>query len=835
MHEQFQAALIDEFQDTDPIQYEIFARAFAKRPLFLIGDPKQAIYAFRGADVFAYREAQKDARQSYTLSENWRSEPEMVDAVDAVLGRPELPFVYDWIPLQPVRAAERADQDRLTGDDRAPLQWWFLPQIDDKARKVGQARECVVEAVAAEIVRLLGGKLRIGEEELQPRDLAVLVRTNKQAADVQERLVAAGVPSVISSTGDIFESHEMTELERVLCAVADPRDATAVRAALATEMWGCDATEIHRQNEDDEGWQQLVDRLAEYRDAWLTKGFMPMLEALIVKQEVRLRLLTYEDGERRLTNLTHAAELLHQAEEEQRLSPEGLIQWLSRTRSRGLADPERAELRLETDEDAVQIATIHKSKGLEYGIVFCPFLWDGRAIDPKEPTLVHTGGGLVYDLGSGSSEEKIQHVAMAEAERMAEDLRLVYVALTRAKHRCYVAWAYAGPKGQSGAATSALGYLLHPPPQCSADDPAALTAQIIDHLQASVGQWQGDLEQFVAKHPGLMEMSVIDDQVVAGTWQPRQPESHRLEPRRFPTRREGQLRGWRMASYSSLIRTVEREAEAPDHGDPAVAVEPADEAPAGIFAFAKGTRAGTCLHKVLERCALDRDDSARNREIIEEVLSQQRLLDASAHNGKLDPVQDVHDMIRRIASTPLPSAASEFALADLADGRRLDEWGFHLPLAPLASPDLMAPFRAHGQQKIRKQYAPMLAEFSAEQRNGYLTGFVDLIFEHEGKWHIIDWKSNHLGNRAQDYRAPAMWLAMCEHHYVLQYHLYCVALDRFLRQRLPEYTYEDHFGGVWYVFLRGVDGSAEHGWYYDRPPETLIRALDERIEGRDQA
>jgi exodeoxyribonuclease V beta subunit len=852
LRRQYQVVLIDEFQDTDPVQCEIFTTAFAGGPLVLVGDPKQAIYSFRGADVFAYLRAKKQAGPWHTLLRNWRSDPDMVAAVNALFDGRAQPFVIDGIPFEEMAVADKKDRALLTGDGRPALQWWFLPPKAAEAKGKGggeiksvstdDAQAFILERLTAEVLHLLQDDVRIGGEGVKPGDIAVLARSHRQAAAVQERLREARIPSVISNTGNILDSREMQELERFLRAMLNPQDGATVRAALATELWDKDAHAIAELNADDAQWQRLVDQLNGWHDDWLTRGFMPMMEEVITDLGIRSRLLAYEDGERRLTNLLHAAGLIHEAIEEEQLPPDGVFKWLARARSmpsegEGLErDPDRTELRLESDAEAVQIVTVHKSKGLQYGIVFCPFLWDGHNVKDNAPLMVHTDDGVVFDCGPADSEGRAQRLERYRIEQLAESVRLAYVALTRAKHRCYVAW---GAIGQVAASQSGLGYLLHQPPPPQKTPGEGWIKAAMNQIAGRMGEWQADLQALVDRHPKSMAMELLDPNFESkAVWrQPSKPPAE-LRPAEFPPDRATGLIPWVVTSYSGLTaRKIQ--AEQPDYDDRPITLAAAGRDAKGIFGFGRGPQArlhaevtGICLHGILERCSFGAVETPETDQLIRGSLEQYGLQNQAAHAQGVDAVEAVREMLRHVLTTPLPGAG--FSLSQLQPKHRMSEWRFDLPLDPLSPPSLAGLFAKHASARVREEYARRLSRLRSDELHGYLSGFVDLAFEHQNRWYIIDWKSNHLGDKAEDYDTETIWTAMLEHDYVLQYHLYIAALDRFLRTRLTDYDYDRDFGGVWYVFLRGVDGTGHNGFYFDRPPKMLIDALNDAIHRRSR-
>src|SRR5881392_1719018 len=442
LRERFTVALVDEFQDTDPVQYSIFSQIYrgSDASVFFIGDPKQAIYGFRGADVFTYLEAAKVANRRHTLGQNWRSEAKLVNGVSAIFSRRTDSFVIESIELSPVTASGKADAEALTiGDQRdQPLHFW-IASTDDRTR--------VGKVVAAEIASLLAGETKTGERKIEPRDIAVLVNNNTQPVGVQRALADYRIPSVVYSAASVLKSGEALELLRVLLAVAQPTHEKIVRAALATETFGLNASALESLLDDESAWEATLNRFADYHMWWRDQGFVQMMRELLVREKVRSRLLHWRDGERRLTNILHLIELLHAACVENRFGIDGLIKWLARQISLGGELKDEHELRLESDEDAVRIVTIHKSKGLEYGVTFSPFArkepWSGA----KEFLKCHEDDKLVLDL-----EESAEHKKIRNREELAESVRQLYVGLTRAKHRSYLIWQESSRKSKSALA-----------------------------------------------------------------------------------------------------------------------------------------------------------------------------------------------------------------------------------------------------------------------------------------------------------------------------------------------------------------------------------------------
>jgi exodeoxyribonuclease V beta subunit len=809
VRERYQAALIDEFQDTDPVQFAIFDTIFpagTAAPFFLIGDPKQAIYSFRGADIFAYMGAAQATRERHTLKQNWRSEPGLIQGVNTLFASHDAPFLLDNIAFTPVEAAPRevaalSEEGAVT----PPLKLWFTPRREPgKPINKGDANELLPEAVAAEISRLLtkgaAGSLCIDERGVQPRDIAVLVRANRQAKLMQRALTRRGIPSVLCSAGNLFESDEASELLTVLAAVAEPGHEALLRGALATDLIGVTGTGLAQLIEDEQAWEEVLDEFRCYHETWAASGCLSMTLRLLERREVRARLLSAPMGERRLTNLLHLVETLHQAQVQGRLGMEGVLSWLA---CRISEEPKREEheIRLETDEAAVQIVTIHKSKGLEYPIVFLPFCWAEFAGREETAVFHDADGRVVLDIGSDDLDK---HRELARQESLAESLRLLYVALTRGKHRTYLSWG-----AFKDAGNSSLHYLLHPGAAVAKGQVTLSDAQLIEALEKLAAASQGSIE--------VVPMPAAD----LVRFQPAPPAPGSFAPRHFA----GTIpREWRVASFTSLASHQHQASELPDR-DEGSGSEPGDDAagePSGIFAFPRGAKAGIFLHEIFEK-----HDFMAAPETLDALV--QELL--AKHNFDSQWQGAVGSMVRSVLRAPL--GAEGFRLDRIGMERRLSELEFFFPLARVTSDRLRDAIRRCTGETFPVDLAGLFSKLSFTPVEGMLRGFIDLVVEHEGRFYILDWKSNHLGNHPGAYNAAGMRREMEKSCYPLQYLLYTVALDRYLALRIPGYRYETHFGGIVYLFLRGVDGTG-NGVFADCPPKRLIEELSEALLGRQQ-
>ena len=824
----YRAALIDEFQDTDPVQYAIFQSLFGGGGsiLFLVGDPKQSIYGFRGADIFAYMEAVNKVDARYTLRENWRSDPALIKSLNALFGNVKPAFVYEEIPFEPAKAARGGETKPLTiQGKREPFTLWFM-DAEKWAGQEGVINKGVAQSqlpglVAAEITRLLNlgkeKKALLGDEPLRASDIAVLVRQNSEALLVQKALAERNVPSVLHSTQNLFDSHEALEMQRFLAAAAEPNAESLIKAALSTDLVGITGEELERLMLDEARWESRLVKFRDYHELWQDQGFFRMFRFFLKAEKVLARLMVFADGERRNTNLLHLMEVLHQASMERKLNMTGLLKWLSEQRDPEAPRSEEHQLRLERDENAVRLVTIHKSKGLEYPIVFCPFSWDGvRSVNDAEPLLFHNPQDrmqLIFDLGSDDRE---RHKAIAEKEELAENLRLLYVALTRARCRVYLAWGRF-----RDAETSAPAYLLHAPPSKSSD---TLVEALAENFKRLTNEGLLSKAKSVMKKAAAAVEVIKDVEAGESRFSPLPEERQIHPPKRFAGRIDRQ---WKISSFSALVSDRLHGEEGTDY-DAVPLSGPEDplrmlEEPTGIFAFPKGAKAGTFFHDVLEHLDFRNVTGPSRQDLLREKLVQ--------YGYDLSWLEIVSDMVDKVLRVPLDPEEQNFCLSSVRMEDRLNELEFYFPLkslAPVTVGKILArgdPHRAVPEKMGRLSFSPL---------RGFMKGFMDMVFRSEDRFYLVDWKSNFLGASVKDYGAENLARAMEENLYTLQYTLYTLALNQYLKLRAQGYDYDRHFGGILYVFLRGVnpDEGPEFGVYRDKPQRALIEALSGELIGK---
>lgn len=830
----FPLALIDEFQDTDPLQYRIFDRIYSLadskpgRGLFLIGDPKQAIYGFRGADIHTYMRARQATHgRHHHLDTNYRSSAAMVTAVNQVFTQAEQrshgqgAFAFragagDPLPFLPVQADGLTAQWEIDGEASPALTWWHL--ASDEPLSGSEYNEAIAASTATEIVRLLklGREQRAGFREdgvlhgVQASDIAILVRTGTEARVIRQALSRRGVRSVYLSNKDsIYASREAADMRHWLRACAQPDDVRLLRNALATGSIGLGLDVLEQLGSDEREIESRVMQFRAYHERWQRHGVLPMLRQLMHELEVPQRLQAGDDGERALTNLLHLAELLQQAAA-QLDGEQALIRHFDQVcqQQEGMDEEGEQVLRLESDAALVRVITIHKAKGLEYPLVFLPFASSHRGVKDKEPVRLHDGNAYQVVF-----EPTPAQVDTAEAERLGEDLRLLYVALTRARHACWVG--VADRKYQSkdqGFHQGALGYLL--------GDGLAVNST------ADIRAWLDNV--------ALADQSVVvEPPAPSGDWLSDDVATLTDAKARKPQRGAGEH--WWIASYSALRIGDEVTGSAPlrfDDAAPASASAQVlgDEMPAaaptpqmqafaqgighGIHGFPRGPAAGTFLHGLLEY--------AGGEGFAWTAAHPDKLRDQVARRCQLRGWSEWTDTLTiwltALLQRPLPLGdAGQVSLAQLSSYQ--PELEFWLASTQVDVQQLDGLVRRHTLPGVpRRGLLP-------DRLNGMFKGFIDLVFEHDGRWWVVDYKSNWLGPDLDDYTEAAMAAAVAHWRYDLQYVSYLLALHRQLRARLPDYDYDRHIGGAMYLFLRG-QGSAGEGVYTARPPRELIETLD---------
>ena len=831
---QFPVAMIDEFQDTDPVQYRIFDRIYRvasndqDTSLLMIGDPKQAIYGFRGADIYTYLDARRAvSSRTYTLGTNYRSAVAMVDGVNRVFAQadeslPEGAFLFragddNPLPFSPVEAKGTSQQWLVNGQPRPPLTFWTLTDERPIAKETG--REAMAEACAAEIARLLNlgqsGEAGFGAEgspfePVRPEHIAVLVNKRDEANAVRWSLGARGVRSVyLSDRNSVLQSVQSVEMLQWLQACAEPGQLPLIRAALATPTMGLAYQELDRLFSDENALDREINRFQGYRELWQQQGILPMLRRLLMDYDVPAKLLSGPDGERGLTDILHIAELLQQ--DSQQLDGEhALIHHYTEMLQDSDDEDEHRTMRLESDAGLVKVVTVHKSKGLEYPLVFLPFATEFREEKPNQAFIKYHDDEGRLQISLEPDEDTL---ARADRERLGEDIRKLYVALTRSRHATWV-----GASGIKGWRQSGLGHLIG---RTASDE----DTDLMPFLQ-SVATGEPAIDVAPMPEPG--------DDVYAGDEEPELGNA--LEPVREAREH------WWIASYSAItygarggygndFAPASEDAEQEnlrDEDEPVVADAHAamvpdwqGPQPANQHGFPKGSGPGTFLHDILEWCA---------REGFHKVAdAPEGLHELLERRCQLRNWSDWADTLKAWIDTlitmdiPLPGSRGTCSLAGLETFRpELEFWFESHDVNTLTLDRLVRRHTLGGEPRPEAQQATF---------NGMLKGFIDLVFEHEGRYYVLDYKSNFLGEDDQAYVPDVMKAKILEKRYDLQYVIYLLALHRLLKARLPDYDYDSHMGGAVYLFLRGCYAPGA-GAFTERPDRALIEELDRLFSGQ---
>jgi exodeoxyribonuclease V beta subunit len=824
LRQQYAVALVDEFQDTDPRQWRIFRRLFAApapedgerpRALFLIGDPKQAIYRFRGGDVATYLAAKWEAAAVHRLERNFRSRPLVLDAVAALfeLGggdafqQPGIEFE----PVQPGGACLDAHFQRAGAD--APGLVVQMLEVPGKTNKDAARAQLAANCVAA-IHALLaqaqagGNQLALPQPDgtllrrpVRPGDISVLVARNEDALLVQRQLSAAGIPSVSAGRATLYESEEVRDVRAFLAALLAPADDGRLRALLASPLFGLSAERIAAFGSDLFAHREWQDALQGWLAHAARRGAMAALAVVCAQQSARL--LAQERGERRLSNYLQLVEELQGAE----AAATGIAGLLAELERRVQDADERNDaewLRLESDAACVRIMTMHVSKGLNLDLVFVPFaaLKPGGGGANRSPRLARYHDGALGRVAKLVADGDDKACGLDADETFAEHLRVLYVALTRARFATWLGWGH-----EKDAADTPLGWLLHRDPVGTPPaklDAAALDAglrRLVERAGASVAIERATAPDRLAILPRL---SFLDEKDLPAA---------RTAARALD-------RDWWVYSFSQLARE--------DSGALAATGGAEDEAEPAPLARSRfsGTRFGNALHGALERVHFGTWRDWRGEPPPEgqlEALQEALRREGFASEADLDEgVPLLASLVSRTLNTPLPEGT---VLATLPADALCVEMEFHFSLAPVAVPTLLALLHAHGVLTERRG-------FGARTRlEGLLTGRIDLVYASGGRYYVLDYKSNQLG----DYGAESTARAVRESEYDLQYLLYTLALHRWLRFRLgAAYDMGTHLGGVRYVFCRGLDPDAgvdSPGVHALRLPDALVLALDDLLAG----
>lgn len=861
IRQNYPAALIDEFQDTDPVQFEVFQGIYGARTELelgigseissgiepeicsglstacwvMIGDPKQAIYAFRGADIFTYIKAKDwvDSQRHFTLATNWRSAPKLVNAINQIFDTSRNGFLFEQsIPFYPVQAGQNFAGLTVQGKMVESLAFQHLCSEQNLPISASDASTQLAIATANQISYWLQ-LAKIGQAQIQNRaitagDCCVLVRNRNEAQIIKNALSAENVASVFLARKSVFATQIALDLFRLLKALSQPTDERLLKAALMSELFTFNAQQLDNLFNDESSWQEVLEQRFYWHQTWQKQGLIRAINQVLQHFDVEQGLIKHQaDGLRRVTDLRHLTELLQQ-QSLQLVGEAQLIHWFESCLLEPDHNNDNQQMRLESDANLVQIITLHSSKGLEFPLVFIPF---ASSYKIAQQALYHNDEQqLEVDF-----LVQEQNLHKADFERLAEDIRLFYVAVTRAVYYCSIGvWNISLGKSKkiSGFAQSALGCLLMSVKDDPETDQEANPEQLI--TDQHIGQriqalaTKCDLSYGTFTQVPLTQKEAFDTTLTTES----DTELKQLISLQL-IKPVG--RAWRLTSYSAISsQQVHLDMPAPgqDEGqDQVLSVEQSgqgEELESSLqqldqgqspFSFERGANAGSFLHGVLENIDLQKPEQ------LAAVITQQSTWFGIDHVWQGCLESWLTDVLVTPFNTEAEAELPVLSLAQLSTNQIKVEMEFHIPLHEVKVKDFNRIINQYFKQHAR--------DYQFEQLNGMIKGFIDLMFEFDGKYYVADYKSNHLGDNYDDYHYSAMEQAMTGHDYHLQAILYTLALHRWLKYKLPNYDYQNHIGGAYYLFIRGMSQAIPgNGVYFVLPEKSMIEELDDLFSGK---
>ncbi|TWF44871.1 DNA helicase/exodeoxyribonuclease V beta subunit [Chitinophaga polysaccharea] len=779
LRNKYKAVFVDEFQDTDREQFEIFNQAFGQNTiLFYIGDPKQSIYAWRKADIFTYFKARNGVQQIYDMDQNFRSSENLIRAMNLFF-KPTPDF--DTFNFgQETNSIDYIQVNSPAGNNKG-----YLFKGRDKEVPIAvitcEKKESVCTAVAAQVAQLLLNKdYHItndrGTRTITPSDIGVLVRTGQEGKDIKHALAKLGIPAVTIDEARVLRTGEAQQLLHLLEAMETP-DRSSINRALLGSFTGYNAHTILKL--DDE---IMLDLFAKYRTLWQRDGAYTALMEFISDFSVRHVLLdgTVENGERIITNLYQLSELVHQVQSRKNLSMRDLISWLKRGIDGMTTDGDEYAQRVESDEEAVNIVTIHKSKGLEYKIVMAPFL---DFVEQQNIELVSFRDPVTGDyLSTQRSRLSEDQLAAYQQQQEQENRRLIYVAITRAVYKCYLFKnSYARFNDSSLAIFLKELKKISPEQAVIPGITTVLDTSLIDLNTPVPAAPEENYRQQITKGQLAVNRTSVNFRLLE--------------------------QNWRKMSYTMLAAKAE-------HRPRIRSIQQTDPYDNFIFTtLRRGAKTGNLLHFIFE--SINFADSSKWEYWLEEAIRRF----VPGHRELY--LERLNEMLQHVMYSTIQVGGTSFQLASVGRHQRLAEFEFDFPVPVFQSNLLNQLSDDEVSVSIRR-----FSEYSSQELEGIMNGKIDLFFEHGGKYYILDWKSNYLGNSITDYDATGLAAAMNENNYHLQYFIYTVAVKKYLESRLPYFDYHSQFGGIIYCFVRGVRNNAGYGFYTTKPALDKIQRLE---------
>lgn len=811
---EWKVALIDEFQDTDAQQYEILDRIYRdaedrrRGHLIMIGDPKQAIYRFRGGDIDTYLRATQEVQSKLDLATNFRSSRDYVAAVNelfACAGEVLSADPAHAIRFHPVAASGRCDDKPYTTPDDDASKPLVVHYNAEAPVSSAERQQLALEACANQIATMLNNKdHRIGDRRIEPGDIAVLLPTNPQVLALRELLQARNVPCVGAGKSSVFDTDWARELQIALYGVEHASDEAAVRAALASRLGGLDFAQLRALRDEPDAWQVHAARFAELKRCWQSEGVLAVV--LAFAQDAATRVADPAARERTLTDLRHLGELL-QTQSEQVRGASQLLAWLADQRSgdgdSGGDAADEQQLRIESDAKRVRLMTLHASKGLEFPIVFLPLMWHHGKRSSDTTPVIHEAlcGRRVIGFGTEAA-------AQYDREGQNERFRVLYVALTRAVHACHV-YALSPDRPKDGRSSKPL-----TDPARSALDAVieklrdAKGARPLRHVQWLDSDWSWPATIYkpaaVDIEPELSALRTPGATVFEHSW-----SFSALTRTQASSMREEDPADDETPAAGSVIDEVNSIIEIPD-----VELSAASNAALLELSTLKGPGFGNALHAMFED-RLQGTPMVEQRRLILNCLNE-----AGVRLGDLTPTVAIARIAKRLDDVLDAEIIPGMQLGSLSPRQQRAEMAFHFVVDAVSIRRLRDAVARHGDPKL------VPSGISTSHLQGLMTGKIDLVFEHEGRFHVLDYKSNHLGDTLAGYSSAALMTAMDGHHYRFQALLYTIAVDRYLRQRITNYRRDTHLGEAIYLFVRAVGLAPALGIWRHRFDDDLLDAVD---------
>ena len=860
LQKNYTVALIDEFQDTDQLQWEIFQTIFTSpnHSLFLIGDPKQSIYSFRGADINVYLQARKKTRNQWNLGQNYRSHKNLLEGVHFFFQNVCDPFGNQEIPYVLTKATRSSSHLLWNGkesrkkENEIPLQFIFSDSEGiDKKQNISELEEAIEDSVCLEIARLLHlskkGILQYNSSfkssssllsPFQPKQIAILVRRTEEGRRMRDRLQTEGIPSVLCAEENIFQTQEAEDLEIILSSLAEGNIQLA-KGALSTSIWGKDHSQIREIFDSAKGRQEIMERFQYYAKVWQNNGFMSSFRIWLEKESIAENLLQYVGGKRSLMNLTHLAELLHLSGEN---GKRGLLHYLRKNiQNSAHLDDSSFHLRLESGESSVQIMTIHRSKGLEFPIVFCPSLWRDYKSSLKHLSISNSSSSEEKSLpiflqkmikfsdaltGLKESLEKKGFSPLglkklqeeSERESFSENIRLIYTALTRAEERLYIYW----PDRDTSISQTAY-YLFSGGDIKDSHNQSSQQKESLYHI---LKQKEDSFRESIhIKQAPVFKEELLEQYSLSQT-----EKKLTLKEAQWNRNIESSRH---IHSFSSTAQQLHKglhfnEEHTFEKNDSPLAQQDISH-PYSIFHFPSGIHTGNFFHEFLEKA--NYKELAKNQEKTKSSL-QKLLLQYNLDIKWKDTLSKLIDSLlckKIFASIPSEtfsqsSDEKDFTLGILSPNQYITEFDFYYYLHPQNKKDIKnGSYSSLPEMDIEIEF---LRQRNSQTRGEkFMRGYIDLIFTFQDKIYVIDWKSNLLGTEIEDYSPSKLYKNIKTYHYDLQYYIYTDAVDRFFSLRFSQYTYTQNFGGIFYIYLRGINRLTQDGIYFYRIPEKDLASF----------